>query len=180
MKKILFLLMVIMAIGCGTRKTETSLLETKTQSETLVQAEKITDLKAQAGSSAVITNEKEVIAQSEEQCDTYTPIDPDKPMSIVDKDGNKKTIYNGKLETGNKRSGSRTKEKEISTKKDTAMSTTQMSGTYKNKAALKSSGKQKNKKTDCDYSMLPALLFAGMLVILFFYFILKRRTNENT
>ena len=83
--KIKYILIILLLVGCGARKVNKSTTETTTKSEiTVVDSTKI---ETKEDSEAIIcTDEFEI-----------TPIDSIKPLVIIDSQGKKTTIVNGRI-----------------------------------------------------------------------------------
>ena len=83
--KIKYIFIILLLVGCGARKVNKSNTETTTKSEiTVVDSTKIETKEDSRGE--IYTNEYEII-----------PIDTIKPLVIIDSQGKKTTIVNGRI-----------------------------------------------------------------------------------
>jgi len=179
MKYILIFILFVAVLGCGTRKTETTVLQHDISAAVSVEGkQQASDVKA-SGSLQMQQKALTEITAAVKQSGTFTPSDPTKPMTIIDAQGNATTIYNGKWETGTEQTRSKKQVTENNQVKDTTMSTTKMSGTYKGTADIHASVKEKNKKTNRKYSLFEPIAFGIACVILFWYFVIKGRKDED-
>lgn len=175
----IILLIFLACAGCGTRKTETSILQHDISAAITEQGtQQASEVKA-SGTLQLQQKQTNQTTAAVKQTGTFTPSDPTQPMTIIDAQGNATTIYNGKWETGTEQTRSEKQEFETNLARDSLNSTSQMSGTYKAKSDIHASGREKNKNTDRKYSFLEPVAFTIACIILFWYFVIKRKTDED-
>lgn len=179
MKTAFYLLALILVLGCGARKSETNVTTTDRNTELAATGEKTADLVQNSANEVTGQKEKTTVTETQSNSGKATPVNPDKPMEII-QDGNKTTIHNGTWETGSEKTKTETKEKETTHKKDTLA--TSIKQAEKQAVTLKEQEKTADLTKAVDkkqYNFLPAGITAAVILALILLFILKRRNDEK-
>jgi|GEM_PF-3852701 len=180
MKAVFYILALFLVLGCGARKTYTSIVTADHNTDLAATGEKKKDLQQNSSSEVSGQKEKVTVTETAKTNGKATPIDPNKPMDVI-QDGNKTTINNGTWETGSENTKTETKEKETTRQKDTT--TVQLKEAEKQTVTLKEQEKVKAKakvtaKEQFNYLSLSIVLI--LLAIPVLYYLFKRRKDENT
>ena len=95
MKNLFYVLALLLIIGCGARKSNTSTEDSSSKTDIAAAAETSADLQQNSSSEVTGSKEKETVTETQKTSGKATPINPDKPLEVIHPDGSKTSILNG-------------------------------------------------------------------------------------
>lgn len=161
MRTIIIVLTSLLILSCGSRKTQITKLK----------AASVAALRYDATINSNVITTTAIDTRTNEEVKTYTPVDPTKPMEIINPDGTKETVNNGKKET--RKTTGETK----ATGKTEATTKADIAADVKQEDTVATYGKGTDKKEYLGW--IPLVIFATCFIILFLYARKRNKENEN-
>lgn len=161
MRTIIIVLASLLILSCGSRKTQITKLK----------AASVAELRYDAMLNSNVITMTAIDTKTHEEVKTYTPVDPTKPMDIINPDGTKETVNNGKKET--RKSTGETK----ATGKTESNLQADISIDTKQEDTVATYDKGTDRKEYIGW--IPMGIFAACFIVLFLYARKRNKENEN-
>lgn len=179
MKNLFYVLALLLIMGCGARKSNTTTEDSSINTDIAAASETSADLQQNSSIEVTDIKYKQTITETQKTSGKATPINLDKPLEVIHADGSKTSILNGTWETGSESTRTDTKEKETTHLKDTIATNAKQVNKSSLKVTEQINDSKKAKETDREqFNYFP--YFVGILLLfLIWYFILKRSKDEK-